>query len=353
MALRNGSLTMRLMTVRAGRVKLVVVLVLLAAAVLVPTLGSNFYVSLVSNFLIFGLLAMSLDLMAGYTGLVSLGHAAALGIGAYGVAVGMARGLSADASIGLALLVILVTAAAFGLVAVRVGGITFVMLTLALGQIVWGLAYRWVSISGGDNGLPVGDRPSIGPIDLGTSDAYYYFVLVVFVVCAALMWLLVRSPFGLSLRGIQDNQQRMRTLGYNVWLHKYLVYVISSFFGGIAGILFAFFNSYVSPTAIDFPHNGTVVQMVVVGGLGTLWGPFVGAILIVLMQQYVSIYVARWVTVLGIIFVLVVLFARGGVWGLVKRFGLWLTTKVGGAAEVPGGRAGAGAVGLEELEASR
>jgi branched-chain amino acid transport system permease protein len=344
------SVTSRLFAGRSAWSRVVLILIFLAAAVSVPQLGSIFYVSLASNFLIFGLLAMSLDLMAGYTGLVSLGHAATLGIGAYGIAVGMSRGLDANASIGLALVASLAVAAGFGLLAVRVGGITFVMLTLALGQIVWGLAYRWVAISGGDNGLPVGGRPNIGPIDLSDSGAYYYFVLGVFVACAALMWALVRSPFGLSLRGIQNNEQRMKTLGYNVWLHKYLVFVIAGFFGGVSGILFAFYNNYVSPTAIDFAHNGTVVQMVVVGGLGTLWGPVVGAILIVLMQQYVSIFLTRWVTVLGIIFVLTVLFAREGAWGLLLRLLRWRATLAGtappGPAEIPA------SAGLDELEVS-
>jgi branched-chain amino acid transport system permease protein len=344
------SVTARALVGRPSWPRVLLIVVLIAAAAAVPQLGSLFFVSLACNFLIFGLLAMSLDLLAGYTGLVSLGHAATLGIGAYGIAVGMAHGLSPDVSIGLALVASLAVAAAFGALAVRVGGIPFVMFTLALGQIVWGLAYRWVAISGGDNGLPVGGRPSIGPIDLSDQTSYYYFLLAVFVVCAALMWALVRSPFGLTLRGIQNNEQRMRTLGYNVWLHKYLVFIIAGLFGGIAGILFAFFNNYVSPTAIDFAHNGTVVQMVVVGGLGTLWGPLVGATLIVLMQQYVSIYVTRWVTVLGIIFVLTVLFAREGAWGLLLRLARWRAT-LGGAAE-PGAAPVPSSISLEELEVS-
>ena len=344
------SVTRRLLAGRSPWAKVILVLVFLGVAISIPQVGSIFYVSLASNFLIFGLLAMSLDLMAGYTGLVSLGHAATLGVGAYGIAVGMSHGLDPNASVGLALVASLAVAATFGLLAVRVGGITFVMLTLALGQIVWGLAYRWVSISGGDNGLPVGGRPTIGPVDLTDGGAYYYFVLVVFVACAVLMWALVRSPFGLSLRGIQNNEKRMRTLGYNVWLHKYLVFVIAGFFGGVAGVLFAFFNNYVSPTAIDFAHNGTVVQMVVVGGLGTLWGPVLGAILIVLMQQYVSIYLTRWITVLGVIFVLTVLFAREGAWGLLLRLVRRLAAQAGTAT--PGSGLVPTSPALEELEVS-
>ncbi len=291
------------------------VAVVLAAAAAVPQLGSGFYVSLGLSILIFGLLAMSLDLLAGYAGLVSLGHASFLGLGAYGIAYGMGRGLSADQSVALALGVTLVAALCFGLVAVRTRGITFVILTLALGQIIWGLAYRWVSVSGGDNGLPVPARPTLGALSLAQNGAYYYFVLAVFVACALLLWLIVRSPFGLSLRGIRDNEARMLTLGYNVWLHKYVAFVISAFLGGIAGVLFAFYDLYVSPTVLDFPHNGNVVLMAVLGGLGTLWGPLAGATLIILFQQYVSIYVHRWVTLLGVMFVLGVLFAREGLWG--------------------------------------
>lgn len=315
-----------------ARAALVAALVALASSV--PLVGSTFYISLGLNFLIFGLLAMSLDLLGGYAGLVSLGQAAFLGVGAYGVAYGLAHKLDTLAAVGLALVAIAVTAAVFGLVAVRVGGITFVILTLALGQIVWGLAFRWVSVSGGDNGLPVGGRPSLGPLDLTDNGAYFYFVLAVFLVSATLLWAIVRSPFGLTLRGIKDNEPRMRTLGYNVWLHKYLAFLISAGFAGVAGILFAFFNLYISPTAIDFGHNGTIVLMAVLGGLGTLWGPLLGAMIIVFLQQYLSIYVQRWVTVQGVIFVLTVLFAREGLWGLLSRLSRWLLARAGGPLEM-------------------
>lgn len=312
-----------------GWLRAALVLVLVAVAASVPQLGTAFYVSLVLNFMIFGLLAMSLDLLGGYTGLVSLGQASFLGVGAYGIAWALKQGVDPTASIGVALLAVIVTALAFGVVAVRVGGITFVILTLALGQIIWGLAYRWVTVSGGDNGLPVAGRPAIGPFDLTDNVSFYYFVMAVFLVCAVIMRAIVGSPFGLSLKGIKDNEQRMRTLGYRTWLHKYLAFAISAFFAGVAGVLFAFFNLYVSPTSIDFPHNGTVVLMAVLGGLGSLWGPLVGAIVIVFLQQYVSIEVQRWVTVEGVIFVLAVLFAREGLWGLFVRSSHWLGRRAG------------------------
>ena len=324
----------RLLMRNPGRTRIVLVVLLLSAATSVPQLGTTFMVSLACNILIFGLLAMSLDLLGGYAGLVSLGQASFLGVGAYGIAYGLKVGMGPIEAMGLSLLAVAFTAALFGLVAVRVGGITFVILTLALGQIIWGLAYRWVSVSGGDNGLPVGDRPVLGPIDLSDNSAYFYFVLVVFTVCAAILWAIVNSPFGLSLRGIRDNEPRMQTLGYNVALHKYLAFVISAVFAGMSGILFAFFNNYISPTAIDFSHNGTIVLMTVLGGLGTLWGPLVGAVIIVFLQQYLSIYFQRWLTVQGVIFVLTVLFARQGLWGLFTSLTRWLEARAGERVEI-------------------
>ncbi|HET7263638.1 MAG TPA: ABC transporter permease [bacterium] len=288
------------------------------AALLIPHAGSTFYISIVLSILIFGLLAMSLDLLAGYTGLVSLGHASFLGIAAYSIAYGTGHGMAAAPAIPFALGITLAVAAVFGFLVVRVRQLTFVMLTLALGQVVWGLAYRWTSVLGGDNGLPVAGRPAIGPLNLTDAGSYYYFAVAAFIVCAVLLWLIVNSPFGLVLKGIRENEERMSALGFAVGLHKYLAFLIASLFAGVAGVLFAFFNLYVSPTTIDFQHNGIAVLMSVVGGLGTLWGPLIGAVIVVLTQQYVSIFITRWVTLLGIIFVLTVLFARRGVYDAVR-----------------------------------
>ncbi|MGH7776980.1 MAG: branched-chain amino acid ABC transporter permease [Candidatus Dormibacterales bacterium] len=329
---RAGTAAINLLLRRARWLQAALAVIVLLIAVLIPQDGSAFYTALALNILVFGLLAMSLDLMGGYTGLVSLGQAAFLGVGAYGIAVAEARGLGAWPAIGIALLGTAVVAAVFGIIAVRVSGITFVILTLALGQVIWGLAYRDVSISGGDNGLSIAARPEIGPVNFTDPVAYYYFTLVVVVACALLLRAIVHSPFGLSLRGIRDNEARMRTLGYNVLLHKYIAFFISGLFGGIAGILFAFYNLYMSPTAIDFSHNGSVVLMAVVGGLGTLWGAIVGALVVVVMQQWVSIYFARWETLLGIIFVLTMLFARQGIWGSAVA-GFQRLAKLSGAAE--------------------
>jgi branched-chain amino acid transport system permease protein len=297
---------------RATRAVLAIVAIVLF--VLVPLVTNDFYLSIAQNVVIYGLLAMSLDLLAGYTGLVSLGQAAFFGVSGYLLAYLMNHGMGWLPAMLLGLLGVLVLAALLGLVAIRVRAIAFVMITLAIGQIAFGLAVRWTNVTGGDNGLAVPSRPSFvaGAVD------YYYVTLIVLVVCAAALRALVASPFGLTLRGVRDNEERMRSLGYTVGLHKYLAFVISAGFAGIAGVLFAFFNLYMSPSAIDFQHNALAVLMTFTGGLGTLWGGIVGAIVVMFFQQWLSQYTPRWITFLGIVFVLTVLFARRGLYGSLR-----------------------------------
>lgn len=294
----------------------IAVVALLAA---VPSLTTSFYTGLALNVLVFALLAMSFDLIAGYAGMISFGHAAFLGLGAYGLAYFEGQGHGSVDSIGLALLVVLGVALGFGLVVVRVTGLAFGMVTLALGGMLWGLAYRWVSISGGDNGRFIPNRPKIAGADFANQTTYYYVVLGVVVVAALLLRALVRSPFGLALRGIKDDEQRMRTLGYSVALYRYIAYVVAGVVGGMAGVLFGFYNFVVTPSTLDLPQNFNVVMAVVVGGLGTLWGALVGAIVVVFAQQWLSLYFSRWETVLGVVFVLTVLFARAGLVGTLQN----------------------------------
>ena len=305
--------------VHHGRVKRVAVVVVVAVVVIaglaIPEFASSFVVSLAVNVLIYGLLAMSLDLLTGYTGLVSLGHASFMGVGAYGVAYGLKMGWRPWAAAGLGVGAALVAGGLAGLLAIRVKGLTFAILTLAVGQILWGLAFRWVAVSGGDAGLPAAQRPVIGPYDLADPTTYYYFVLVVWALSTLFLVLLVRSPFGLTLQGVRDNENRMAALGYYVAFHKYVAFLIGVSFAGVAGVLFAYFNLYVSPSLLDFTHNGTAIQMVIIGGPGTLWGAMVGAVVFVLLGQFVSLYVTRWVTLMGLVLIVVVLFARRGLWG--------------------------------------
>lgn len=308
---------------------LVGVVLLVLAGVLLGSGG--FYTSLVEDILIYAIAAMGLDFLGGYGGLVSLGQAGFIGLGAYGVAVPEAHGFGPWTSIGLALVVVAATAAVTGIVAIRVTGISFVIITLAIGQILWGLAYRWVSLSGGDNGLVIGTLPKLGAFDFADPRILAFVILAVFVLVALLLRTLVASPFGLSMLGIRSNEQRLRTLGYRTGLHRYLAYIIASVIGGVAGILYAYSNSLISPTTMDFSHNGIITLMAVLGGLRSLWGPVLGALIITLIQQEFSIYVVRWQMLMGAVFVAVVVFTPDGLWGLLRSGAAALRRRSSGA----------------------
>jgi branched-chain amino acid transport system permease protein len=301
----------------AGLVVLVIVAVILS--------GGGFVSELVTQMLIFAIAAMGVGFLGGYGGLVSLGQASMLGLGAYGVAVAMNKGFGPWTAVAVSLGTTLLVALVAGLLAVRVRGIGFVIMTLAVGQILFGLSSSWVAVSGGDNGLIVPAAPALGGLDFNDPVTLSFAVLVVFVLTAAVLWTFVRSPFGLSLQGIKSNEQRLKTLGYTTRLHLYIGYVISVMCGGVAGVLFAFTNGLVTPTTLDFAHNGIVTLMAVIGGLGSLWGPAIGSVIVILFQQDLSLYMQRWATVMGVFFVLVVIFAPEGVWGVGRSLGRRLT----------------------------
>jgi branched-chain amino acid transport system permease protein len=293
-----------------------------AAVVLVLVLqGNGFASTLVLDMLVYAIVAMSLDFLGGYAGLISLGQAGFLGVGAYGVAIAEVHSYSPWAAVGIGLGVVLALGLVLGIVAVRVKGISFVIITLAMGQVLWGLAYQWVGLSEGDNGITVSALPSIGPFDLNNGLTLRMTVLAVFVVIALLLVTMAGSPFGLSLRGIRSNEARLTALGYRTGLHRYLAWVIAVFFTGVAGVLYVFVNQLISPATMDFSANGLFVLMVVLGGLGSIWGPALGAVVIVLFQQELSIYVSRWQTLMGLTLIAVVLLSPGGFWGLVRAAG--------------------------------
>jgi len=283
--------------------------------------GNGFVSTLVEDALVYAIAAMALDFMAGYAGMVSLAQAGFLGVGAYGVAIAENHFFSPWAAVGIALGVVLAAGLALGIVAVRTKGVSFVIITLALGQVLYGLAFQWTGLSEGDNGITVANLPAIGPVDLSNPLTLRMTVLVVFVVTALLLVLFVRSPFGLSLRGIRSNEARLAALGYRTGLHRYLAWVIAVFFAGVAGILYVFVNGLITPTTMAFSANGFLVVMVVLGGLGSIWGPALGALVIVLFQQELSTYVTRWQTLMGLTLIAVVLFSPGGFWGLVRAAG--------------------------------
>jgi len=303
-----------------GRVVLAGAGVAALAAAIAPTL-SAYPLTLLTQAAIVAILAMSLDVLLGYTGLPSLGHAAYFGVAAYAVGIlstDYRRGFLVCLVAGVVLAAL--TAALFGLLAIRASGTYFLMITLALGMVVWGLAFRWVSMTKGDNGIAGVPRPELGlPWSLGAPLPFFYFALAAALVAWALLGLLVRSPFGMSLLGIRESESRMRALGYNVWLHKYLAFVISGTFAGFAGVFWAYYNGFVSPVDVQLVTSVETLLMVALGGPGTLAGPALGAAVIVFLKNFVSVYTKRWLLILGAVYIGVILFAPRGVLGAFRR----------------------------------
>jgi branched-chain amino acid transport system permease protein len=313
------------------QVKILMVVVGLAAlAYIVPHSGS-FVVLLATRAMSFAILAMSVDLLLGYTGLSSMGQAAYFGVGAYLTAILATKahfGLGWDfwVVVILGILLGMALAALFGLFAIRAGGVYFLMITLALGQCVWGLAYRWNSLTGGDNGINLSGRPNFG-FDLGNEVTFFYLVFAFFVVSIALMYLLVRSPFGRSLAGIRERELRMQILGYNTWLHKYIIFIIAGGFGGLSGVLWAHTNGHVSPETLVLTTSVDSLLMVVLGGAGTLVGACFGAAIVFGLREYLSTLVPWWQYVLGGVYVLTILYLPMGLMGIPARIRQRLTTE--------------------------
>lgn len=308
----------------------------IALSALPYVIGSGYYLNIASQILIAAILAASLNVLIGFGGLISLGHAAYLGTAAY-----LTIYLTAHAGFGHlagALISVggtTVLAMLFGFLALRASGLGFLMITLALGQILWGIAYRWASLTGGDNGLGGLARPQPFGIDLANSTSFFYFVLLFFMVTLLSLSRFIRSPFGQSLQGTRDQPRRMRALGYNVWLIQWLSFVYAGFWGAVAGLLYAYYHQFVSPQALQLTTSAETLLMVIAGGTGTLFGPVVGAALVIILKNVVSAYITRWVMLLGIIFVAIVLFMPEGlVPGIARRVRAFMKNDAKSKAEV-------------------
>jgi branched-chain amino acid transport system permease protein len=287
-----------------------------------PLFGGDFYVNLASQIFIAALFASSLNLLVGYGGLVSLGHAAWIGLAAYTSAwLYLRLGLPHLASAPLALLLTTLIAGVFGWIAMHASGLGFLMITLALSQVLWGTAYRWAAITNGDNGLSGLTRPAPFGISLDKPAAFYYFALAVAILALWLMAKFVASPFGTALRGTRDEPRRMAALGHNVWLVRWITFVYSGFWGAVAGLLFVYYHKYVHPTTLSLTASAEALLGVIAGGAGTLAGPVVGAAIVLVLKNYVSAYLERWNMLLGLVFVLIVIFMPDGVVPGVRR--LW------------------------------
>ncbi len=305
----------------------------IAAAVAAPFVLPSYLVTLLSLVFIAALLASSVDLLAGQAGLVSLGHAGIAASAAYAMAWGTDNAVGLPLTLGLALSVTLVVSAIYGLTTMRTRGIVFLMITLALGIVIYGLALKLSTITGGQNGLTGIDRADA----LASSTAFYLLVVGAFLAGVAFRAILGRSPFGLVLRGTRENESRMSSLGYSVTRTKFLAVMLSGLLAGVAGVLIVWQAEFISPNVASFSRSAMAVVMVILGGTGTLLGPLVGAGIVVGTEHWLSSYVERWSTLLGLVFIAVVLFAPGGVVG---AFSNWRQGGIAGRRTAePGSRA--------------
>jgi branched-chain amino acid transport system permease protein len=289
--------------------------ILLAVALAAfPWIAGEYYINLGSQIFIAAIFAASLNLLVGYGGLPSLGHASWLGLAAYISAwMSLKLGLGHWITAPVALLGTTLIACAFGWISLRATGLGFLMITLALSQVLWGTAYRWVSVTDGDNGLRGLTRPMPFGISLDGATSFYYFTLAITAVAVVFMAMFVASPFGAALRGTRDQPRRMGALGHAVWTVRWITFVYSGFWGAVSGLLFVYYNKYIHPASLSITSSAEALLGVIAGGSGTLAGPIVGAAIIVLLKNYVSGFIERWNMLMGFVFVIIVMFMPEGV----------------------------------------
>lgn len=296
------------------------IVVLLAALLAFPWVAGEYYVNLASQIMIAALFAASLNLLVGYGGMTSLGHATYLGLSAYVCAWTFLKlGVGHLGAAAIALTATTAIACLFGWVALRATGLSFLMITLALSQVLWGLGYRWVAVTNGDNGLSGLTRPAPFGLDLDASIGFYHFALLVVVVALWVVSRFVRSPFGVSLAGTRDQPRRMSALGFDVWRIRWITFVFAGFLGAVAGLLYVYYHKYIHPSALAVSSSAEVLLGVIAGGSGTLAGPVIGAGLVLLLKNYASAYIERWNTLMGVVFVLIVMFMPDGLVPGAKR----------------------------------
>jgi branched-chain amino acid transport system permease protein len=295
-------------------IKTVAFAVLAGVLLVLPLFAGDFYINLGSQILIAAIFALSLNLLVGYGGMTSLGHASFLGVAAYASALltsryGLGHGPAAIVSIAGTTAM----AAFFGLIALRATGLGFLMITLALSQVLWGLAYRMSNVTNGDNGVSGLTRPMPFGISLDSAPSFYWFALIVFAIAFVLMAIFVSSSFGSSLKGVRDQPRRMAALGFNPWMIRWITFIYAGFWGGVSGLLYVYYNKYIHPTSLSTTSSAEALLGVIAGGSGTLGGPVVGATLVLLLKNYASAYVERWNMLLGLVFLFIVLVMPTGI----------------------------------------
>jgi len=286
--------------------------------IVLPPLLPSYFQFMMAKIVIFAIFAISLDVIYGYTGLFSLGHAAFFGAGGYAMGILMVRYGINSFWIGapLGILVAGLVAAVFGVIALRVSGTYFLLVTFALGQVLFSVATQWDFLSpmGGTEGIFNILRPDLGFPFTWNATNFYYFVFLIFAICYFLIYRFVNSPFGYALQGIRENEHRVRSLGYNTWLYKYIAIIIAGLFAGVAGVLIAYHKGFVVPTSFGIITSALPMLMVMIGGAGTLYGPVIGSAVIIFIELFASAYAPeRWPLILGGAFILAVVFVRGGI----------------------------------------
>lgn len=265
-----------------------IVIGILALIALPFVIAQDYYINIASLILLYAVFALGIDVLLGYAGMASLGHAGLFGVAGYILANVLTAGYGHAAAIVAALIGGVIATAAYAAVALRSSGISFIMITLALGEIIWGLAYRWISVTNGDNGISVTTRPQPFGLSLASPRAFYDATLVVFLFSIFLVAIFVRSPLGAALAGTRDQPRRMNALGYHVWMTRFLAFLFSGFLSSVSAVLFVYYNQFISPQALALPASAAGLLMVIAGGAGTLLGPVVGAALVVIVQSVVS-----------------------------------------------------------------
>jgi branched-chain amino acid transport system permease protein len=290
-------------------------LALLAAAFLLPPFfAGDFYINLASQILIAGIFALSLNLLVGFGGMTSLGHASYLGVAAYISALLTSRyGFGHGAAAIVSIAGTTAMAAFFGIIALRASGLGFLMITLALSQVLWGLAYRMSNVTNGDNGIAGLTRPAPFGISLDSPIAFYWFTLIVAYLAFLTMAIFVSSAFGSSLKGVRDQPRRMAALGFNPWMIRWITFIHAGFWGAVSGLLYVYYNKYIHPTSLSTTSSAEALLGVIAGGSGTLGGPVAGAAIVLLLKNYASAYVERWNMLLGLVFLFIVLVMPSGI----------------------------------------
>jgi branched-chain amino acid transport system permease protein len=295
-------------------------LLVLAVLIVLPFLMSDYPRALVAEIFIFAILAMSLDLLLGFTGLMSLGHAAFFGLGAYAVAIlGVQFGLNAWLGVAAGVIIAGAGAALIGFFCVRTGGIPFLMLTLAFSQLVFSVALKWRDLTGGSDGMAIAEQPTFLGFSLSKSLPMYFMTLCFFVLAYWGLRRLLNSPLGHAFVGIRENEPRMMAIGYPTRAYKLMAFTIAGAVAGLAGGLYAIFNGFISSDAVYWTASGDILIMTMLGGAGTLIGPALGTAIFLLMKNVASSYSEHWLSIIGVTFICCVMFFPGGLWGSLQK----------------------------------